>query len=170
MNDDQQSTLEERLLRYRQAKSRQIEQTSRAEAPTKLQVIQSFLKSLIPHGSSPNQPNRQRKSTNMTTSDDEIISIPEEEEEKTEFKWNRIFIIKSILVFLLWLSLFLIFIRLEFGAVFFIISFLVAIYLNTGRRLPGTKSAYSVFNPNVERIHGQITAEQLQQNLLHPFG
>lgn len=79
-------------------------------------------------------------------------------------------IIKLSLKFLLWAILFAIFIRFEFGVVYLVVSLLVIIYLNTGvRKKKGHLSAYSVFNPNLERIEGTVTAEQLQKNLMGGF-
>ena len=74
------------------------------------------------------------------------------------------------LKFLLWLIVWLIFIELQFGAVFFTLSALVFVYINT-RTGRGSKkeslSAYSVFNQNCERLQGTITAEQFEAELLH---
>ena len=80
----------------------------------------------------------------------------------------KIYIAKLVLKFLLWSVLFAIFLRFEFGAVYFVVSLLVIIYFNTGKRKrkSGQLSAYSVFNPNVERIHGTVTAEQLQNGII----
>jgi len=91
----------------------------------------------------------------------------EETEEKTDSAEFRIKVIQIALKFLLWLILFFIFLKLEFAAVYFVISLLVIIYLNTrvSKSKNGQLSAYSVFNPNVERISGTITPEKLQQHL-----
>ncbi|XP_076463522.1 uncharacterized protein LOC143295788 [Babylonia areolata] len=70
----------------------------------------------------------------------------------------------------LWCTVWLIFIELQFGAVFFTISALVFVYWNTRTGRRGKKaslSAYSVFNPNCERLQGTITAEQFEAELLH---
>lgn len=74
-----------------------------------------------------------------------------------------------ILKLLLWVLLWAIFIELQFGAVFFAISALLFIYWNTrtNKTNSTTLSAYSVFNPNCERLQGTLTAEQLEQVLLH---
>jgi hypothetical protein len=65
------------------------------------------------------------------------------------------YIIKLILRILLWATLFAIFVKLEFGIPYFIISLLIIIFLNTNVGRNKSKiSAYSVFNPNLERIQG----------------
>lgn len=97
----------------------------------------------------------------------EMETSPSEEECKTTntpFSWLLLF-----LKILLWMSLWRIFIELQFGAVFFAVSALIFIYFNTrtGKSKSKTLSAYSVFNPNCERLQGTITAEQFERELLH---
>lgn len=78
---------------------------------------------------------------------------------------------KRALKFLLWCILYAIFIRLEFGIVYVVVSSFVIIYFNTstGKKKKNTVSAYSVFNPNVERLPGQLTAEQLEKSMVRGF-
>ncbi|GFO30258.1 saysvfn domain-containing protein 1-like protein [Plakobranchus ocellatus] len=68
--------------------------------------------------------------------------------------------------FALWLSLWALFIELQFGAVFFTLSLILFTYMNT-RTGPRDErlSAYSVFNKDCERIQGTLTAEQMQSNM-----
>jgi len=73
----------------------------------------------------------------------------------------------------LWLIGWGLFIELEFGAVYFVVSLLTFIVVNTrtsppggGRRRGDQPSAYSVFNPNCERIDGTITSEQFEAEIL----
>lgn len=68
---------------------------------------------------------------------------------------------------LLWATLMGIAVQLEFGAVFFILSLLVLMWLNTRtkKKKPGEPSAYSVFNPNCEAIDGTIKPEQFESEL-----
>lgn len=79
------------------------------------------------------------------------------------------------LKFLLWAILFAIFIKLEFGLVYFIVSILIIIFLNTRnykeKKSSSTNklSAYSVFNPNLERIGGTLTSEQIEKSLVNMF-
>ena len=72
----------------------------------------------------------------------------------------------------LWIILFGLFIELEFGSVYLIGSFFYLIYatLSTERREPGKLSAYSVFNPNFEKLDGQFTAEQFEKELRYGAG
>jgi hypothetical protein len=80
------------------------------------------------------------------------------------------FLFKLTLKVALWFVLFAIFIRLEFGLVYLVTSLLIVIYLNTrNKRRKNEISAYSVFNPNLERIDGTFTAEQMEKNLFKMF-
>jgi hypothetical protein len=98
------------------------------------------------------------------------LNNQQDEDETIESSFNKLNFIKILLHFLLWLSLFIIFIRIEFGLVYFVCSLLVIIYLNTNvKRRKGFLSAYSVFNPNVERLPGQLTSEQLEKSLIRGF-
>ncbi|XP_035736846.1 uncharacterized protein LOC118448122 isoform X1 [Vespa mandarinia] len=71
------------------------------------------------------------------------------------------------LYFSLWLTLYIIAIEIEFGAVYFVISALVLICLNTRSRpkKKGELSAYSVFNPNCEAIEGTLDASQFEREI-----
>ncbi|KAF0771429.1 SAYSvFN domain-containing protein 1 [Aphis craccivora] len=55
-----------------------------------------------------------------------------------------------------------------FGAVFFAVSALVAIYYNTSnsKKKPNALSAYSVFNPQCTPIQGSVDPKQLERELL----
>jgi hypothetical protein len=83
------------------------------------------------------------------------IVLNEIETDLKEQEPLKYYIIKLILKILLWTTLFAIFIKLEFGIPYFIISLLIIIFLNTNVGRKNSKiSAYSVFNPNLERIQG----------------
>lgn len=73
----------------------------------------------------------------------------------------------TFLKVILWFILWGLFIELEFGAVYFVISSLYIIYANTrtGPKADGSLSAYSVFNPNYERLEGTFTSEQFEKEL-----
>lgn len=92
---------------------------------------------------------------------DDLVSVAEPNKRTSTTEW-----LLMILKFLLWLTLWGLFVELQFGAVFFAISVLLFIYVNT-RTGPKDKrpSAYSVFNKDCERIHGTLTAEQLQKQM-----
>ncbi|XP_013381997.1 uncharacterized protein LOC106152802 [Lingula anatina] len=72
----------------------------------------------------------------------------------------------------LWFILWGLFIELQFGAVYFVLSMFYVVYANTGSRVKkdGAPSAYSVFNPNCERLDGTFTAEQFEQELRYGAG
>lgn len=74
----------------------------------------------------------------------------------------------TLLKVLLWLVLLGLFVELEFGLAYFVLSLFYWMYV--GMRGPeektqGEKSAYSVFNPGCEAIQGSLTAEQLEREL-----
>jgi len=70
---------------------------------------------------------------------------------------------------ILWLLLFGLFVELEFGMVFVVLSAFGFIYLSTSTRRRKSKemSAYSVFNEGCERLDGTFTAEQFENELRH---
>ncbi|XP_040838898.1 SAYSvFN domain-containing protein 1 isoform X1 [Ochotona curzoniae] len=74
----------------------------------------------------------------------------------------------TFLKVLLWLVLLGLFVELEFGLVYFVLSLFYWMYVGTRgpeERREGEKSAYSVFNPGCEAIQGTLTAEQLERDL-----
>uniref|UniRef100_A0AC34G1K7 SAYSvFN domain-containing protein n=1 Tax=Panagrolaimus sp. ES5 TaxID=591445 RepID=A0AC34G1K7_9BILA len=54
----------------------------------------------------------------------------------------------------------------QFGIVYFMFSAFLFLFLNLGSRKEGELSAYSVFNPNCERLLGQMTAEQFERDMM----
>lgn len=97
------------------------------------------------------------------TSTEETIHLDEEESKKK----SKVLIdyVSYVVYFLFWATLYAIAIKLKFGAVYFIISCLIAMYLNTrtDKKKEGEMSAYSVFNTNLESIDGTLKAEQLER-------
>ncbi|XP_034176807.1 SAYSVFN motif domain containing 1 [Osmia lignaria lignaria] len=77
-----------------------------------------------------------------------------------------------LLYFLLWATLYIIAIEFEFGAVYFVLSTLVFIWLNTGSKpkKPGELSAYSVFNPDCKAIEGTLDASQFEREIRYGIG
>lgn len=67
----------------------------------------------------------------------------------------------------LWLVLWGLFIELEFGVVFLVVSMLLFLYISLrgSRRKPWEPSAYSVFNKDCEAIEGTLSAEQFEREL-----
>ncbi|XP_022626172.1 SAYSvFN domain-containing protein 1 [Seriola dumerili] len=71
----------------------------------------------------------------------------------------------TLLKLLLWLVLLGLFVELEFGLPFFVISLFYWLYeglRSPAAREPGELSAYSVFNPDCQPLLGSLTAEQLE--------
>ncbi|XP_062981685.1 SAYSvFN domain-containing protein 1 [Elgaria multicarinata webbii] len=83
--------------------------------------------------------------------------------------WTHCFLMNvTFLKFLLWLVLLGLFVELEFGLPYFVLSMFYWIYVGTRgpeERQTGEKSAYSVFNPGCEAIEGTLTAEQFEREL-----
>ncbi|CAH7463885.1 SAYSvFN domain-containing protein 1 [Phodopus roborovskii] len=74
----------------------------------------------------------------------------------------------TFLKVLLWLVLLGLFVELEFGLPYFVLSMFYWMYVGTRgpeEKKEGEKSAYSVFNPGCEAIQGTLTAEQLEHEL-----
>ncbi|XP_020727533.2 SAYSvFN domain-containing protein 1 [Odocoileus virginianus] len=74
----------------------------------------------------------------------------------------------TLLKVLLWLVLLGLFVELEFGLAYFVLSLFYWMYVGTRgpeEKMQGEKSAYSVFNPGCEAIQGSLTAEQLEREL-----
>ncbi|MBZ3871909.1 SAYSvFN domain-containing protein 1 [Sciurus carolinensis] len=83
--------------------------------------------------------------------------------------WDQSLLINvTFLKVLLWLVLLGLFVELEFGLAYFVLSLFYWMYVGTRGpedKKKGEKSAYSVFNPGCEAIQGTLTAEQLEREL-----
>lgn len=88
-----------------------------------------------------------------------LSSLPDTSQEET-LKWRCIKVT-------LWIVVWVLFIFIEFGAVYFVVSLLYFVYCSTRRHSLKGPSAYSVFNPNCERIDGTFTAEEFENRLRH---
>ncbi|XP_072498096.1 SAYSvFN domain-containing protein 1 isoform X1 [Notamacropus eugenii] len=89
-------------------------------------------------------------------------------------RWDQSFLPNvTFLKVALWLVLLGLFVELEFGLVYFVLSLFYWMYVGTrgpGEKKEGEKSAYSVFNPGCESIQGTLTAEQFERELqFHPM-
>lgn len=71
------------------------------------------------------------------------------------------------LYFILWSIGYLLFLEHGFGIVYLTSSIIGFIFCNLGRREEGTLSAYSVFNPNFERLDGTFSSDDFERNVLH---
>lgn len=109
------------------------------------------------------------------TNDVEDIKDTESTDSEESVKDLESSVLKKVmylLYFLLWGILYVIAIEYEFGAVYFILSALVFICLNTHSRprKKGELSAYSVFNPNCEAIEGTLDASQFEREIRYGIG
>jgi hypothetical protein len=59
------------------------------------------------------------------------------------------------------------FIRVQFAAVYCILSMIGLIFINLGTRAQGEMSAYSVFNKGFRRMLGTLTADQFDREIRH---
>ncbi|KAL6444831.1 hypothetical protein ACFW04_002103 [Cataglyphis niger] len=129
-----------------------------------------------------NHNNGSEKSAGELTKDEEVklcehMDIQDAEDVSSEenvqqSKSTVITKVIYLLYFLLWVTLYAIALKYEFGAVYFILSALVFIYLNTrsGPKRQGEPSAYSVFNPNCEAIQGTLDATQFEKEIRYGIG
>lgn len=92
----------------------------------------------------------------------EVETIADEREES----W-RYAITKWSIYFIVWLTGYIFFLKLQFGAVYFVITALIGICLNTRTRArkKDEVSAYSVFNEGCQSIDGTLTAEQFENEI-----
>ncbi|XP_061326892.1 SAYSvFN domain-containing protein 1 [Pezoporus flaviventris] len=75
-----------------------------------------------------------------------------------------------VLKVLLWAVLLALFVELELGLPYFVLSLLYWMYVGTrgpDERRQGELSAYSVFNPGCVPIRGTLTVEQLERELYY---
>ena len=81
--------------------------------------------------------------------------------------WLSLMRPKFFLVLGLWLTLFAVFLVLEWAAVYFVVSIIALMVYGTNSkpRKAGKKSAYSVFNPNFERLDGELDPATIDKEL-----
>lgn len=89
---------------------------------------------------------------------------PLAEETEYEQPWSYI-----ALKVLLWALLQALFAHVGFGIPFFVVACLYGMWAGTSQRqrLPGQKSAYSVFNEGCEAIDGSLDAEEMTRQMLY---
>ncbi|GAB6021628.1 hypothetical protein CHUAL_004213 [Chamberlinius hualienensis] len=76
--------------------------------------------------------------------------------------------VSLVLKIVLWFSLWMLFVKLQFGVVYIVVSGLYLLWKSLKVGLPrreGELSAYSVFNPNFEVLSGTLTAEQFDKEI-----
>ena len=82
--------------------------------------------------------------------------VPERKDFNPTIPCDAKYILIICFKFILWACLYAIFIQLEFGVVYFIISMIILIYYSTSVHKKTGFSAYSVFNPKTEQLKGSI--------------
>lgn len=78
---------------------------------------------------------------------------------------NKISPLYKLVMLCLWIMGYRLFISWEFGIVYFMITILVLIFTNLGKRKPWELSAYSVFNPNFEKLPGTLSSEDINPGM-----
>ena len=131
------------------------------------------------------QPLRRRIAPDLRAETEQSSKEEEEETECSEtLPWTRLDWAIIFIKFLVWVCMQVrgllthwpsftlshhqvIFIKIEFGAVFFLVSAILLMTSNLGKRKAGEASAYSVFNENCEAIDGTLTAQQFEREIRH---
>ena len=101
--------------------------------------------------------------------DPEETQLKEEKKrlEEMERPFNPLDIItmRNIIIFFIWAVIYKLFIIYGFGLVYFFLTIILLIFNNLGERKPWELSAYSIFNPNFERIPGSMTSQNIQNGM-----
>ena len=155
--------IEDKLRKFRQAKSLNDFKSQPSQIGLLDKFKQTFAATELNEHNSLRSRNKVLKQPSMSEIQEEKIDID------TTNQTSKSFLINVVLKFLLWIILLIIFIKLEFGIVYFVVSLLFLIYFNTSVRRKSGLSAYSVFNPNLERLHGTLTPEQVEKSLTGTF-
>ena len=80
------------------------------------------------------------------------------EEMEKPFNPLDIITMRNIIIFFIWSIIYKLFIDFGFGLIYFFLTIIILIFNNLGERKPWELSAYSIFNPNFERIPGSINS------------
>ena len=87
------------------------------------------------------------------------------EEMERPFNPLDIITMRNIIIFFIWAVIYKLFIIYGFGLVYFFLTIILLIFNNLGERKPWELSAYSIFNPNFERIPGSMTSQNIQNGM-----
>jgi hypothetical protein len=101
----------------------------------------------------------------MKRFEEEKKKLKEEQNAEPSFNISKYSLMKKFIIFCLWVLGYKLFIKWEFGMVYLFASILIFIFTNLGERKPWQLSAYSVFNPNFERLPGTMTVGDLQSSM-----
>lgn len=73
----------------------------------------------------------------------------------------------SALKLLVWVTIWRLFVYIDFGSLWVVLTGIALIFLNLGERDPTELSAYSVFNKGQWRMPGSLTADQFEREIMH---
>lgn len=157
------SDIKERLEAYRRRKRRE----------EMIESIKNVIKSVLPwNGNKSAEDSSVAAPLKSDIKDDQDAESTCSDDSVEQSQCIMLRIVTYLLYFLLWATLYIIAIQYEFGAVYFILSTLIFICLNT-RSKPkksGELSAYSVFNPNCKAIEGTLDASQFEREIRYGIG
>jgi len=145
-----------KLEEYRKKKLEEEIQSSRRQLIWDLVTLQPVRRNLT----------RNKKADESEEKDENKPPEDQEDDEETKDRtWSRIDYAIFFVKFLVWACIQMIFVKIEFGAVFFIVSCILFMTSNLGKRKSGEASAYSVFNENCEALDGTFSGQQFDQQL-----
>ncbi|XP_033733939.1 SAYSvFN domain-containing protein 1-like [Pecten maximus] len=167
--------MEAKLAEYR---ARKAKETARQDG-SQSGLISNLLRRNKTTGSdnpqSKSESQNDKTSATMSTKDDQQNQQQQQQQQQEVIEeevpeprvWDKLTILEFGLKCVLWLALWGLFVEIQFGAVFVLLSALFFLYrsLSNRKRKKNKLSAYSVFNPNFERLDGTFTAEQFEQEL-----
>ncbi|KAF3703019.1 SAYSvFN domain-containing protein 1 [Channa argus] len=162
--------MEQKLAEFRarrQVEKANKEDPSAASQPRSSTLADSADQRPTPHTAAESQPQKETDNPASTQS----AKIKNQRDwllDSSLGRWlaSKLFVTNlTLLKVLLWLVLLGLFVELEFGLPFFVISLFYWLYeglRSPAAREPGELSAYSVFNPDCQPLLGSLTAEQLE--------
>ncbi|XP_041354880.1 SAYSvFN domain-containing protein 1-like [Gigantopelta aegis] len=154
--------MERQLADYRARKFKEHSSSSSWAADSS-----RFITSIFKRNPQTSQSDGKDTASDSNQSADSLKLVISDSGEISQQSSSRLITTERVLKVVLWFVLWAIFLELQFGAVYFVVSLLFIIYrtTRTGPKKTGDLSAYSVFNPNCERIDGTFTAEQFEKEL-----
>lgn len=74
---------------------------------------------------------------------------------------------RAWMYFSLWVAAWILFIYLDFGSLWIILSLMLSMFFNLGTRKAGELSAYSVFNKDFKKLLGTLDARDIDNEIRH---
>lgn len=74
---------------------------------------------------------------------------------------------RAWMYFTLWVTTWMLFIYLDFGSLWIILSLMLSMFFNLGTRKAGELSAYSVFNKDFKKLLGTLDARDIDNEIRH---